>query len=351
MRLEELRRLVPNVMFQMLVRGANAVGYTNYPDDVVERLHRGGGGAPGMDVFRIFDALNDVDNMQVAIEAAQKTGRIVETAICYTGDVSDPRRKKYDLKYYVDLAKEIVRRGTHLLAIKDMAGLLKPRAATMLVEGAEGRGRRAAAPAHARHLRQQHRRRIMAAIEAGVDVVDGAVSSMAGMTSQPSLSSLAFALAGSPRDPGIDPDNFEQLSKYWEPVRVVLRAVRVGPGGARRRRLRARDPGRPVLEPARAGRGAGRARWIRRVGRREARLRRRQPAVRRHPQGHAVVEGGRRHGDLDGQAGAGRARGDGARARADLPGVGDRLHARRRSASRRAGSRSRCARRSSRARR
>src|SRR5678816_2082633 len=106
-RLEELRRLVPNVMFQMLVRGANAVGYTNYPDDVVSGFIEEAAAA-GMDVFRIFDALNDVDNMQVAIEAAQKSGRIVETSICYTGDVSDPRRKKFDLKYYVDLAKDVV---------------------------------------------------------------------------------------------------------------------------------------------------------------------------------------------------------------------------------------------------
>ena len=133
LRLEELRRLVPNVMFQMLLRGANAVGYTSYPDNVVSGFIEEAAAA-GMDVFRIFDALNDVDNMQVAIEAAQKTGRIVEAAICYTGDVSDPRRTKYDLKYYVDLAKDIDDRGTHLLCIKDMAGLLKPRAATMLVK-------------------------------------------------------------------------------------------------------------------------------------------------------------------------------------------------------------------------
>ena len=217
-RLDELRRLVPNVMFQMLVRGANAVGYTNYPDDVVRGFIEEAAAA-GMDVFRIFDALNDVDNMQVAIEAAQKTGRIVETAICYTGDVSDPRRKKYDLKYYVDLAKDVVRRGTHLLAIKDMAGLLKPRAATMLVKALKDA---VDVPLHL-HMHDTSGNSIasyMAAVEAGIDVIDGAVSSMGGMTSQPSLSSLAFALAGAPRDPGIDPDNFEKLSSYWEPVRA-----------------------------------------------------------------------------------------------------------------------------------
>jgi pyruvate carboxylase len=217
LRLDTLRRLVPNVMFQMLVRGANAVGYTNYPDDVVQAFIQEAANA-GIDVFRIFDALNDVDNMHVAIEAAQKTGRIVETAICYTGDVSDPRRTKYDLKYYVNMAKEVVRRGTHLLAIKDMAGLLKPRAATMLVKALKDA---VDVPLHL-HMHDTSGNSIasyLAAIDAGVDVVDGAVGIMGGMTSQPSLSSLAFALAGSPRDPGIDPEGFEKLSNYWEPVR------------------------------------------------------------------------------------------------------------------------------------
>jgi pyruvate carboxylase len=226
LRLEELRKRVPNVMFQMLVRGANAVGYTNYPDDVVTAFVEEAAAA-GIDVFRIFDALNDVDNMQVAIDAAQKSGRIVETAICYTGDVADPRRTKYDLKYYVALAKEIVRRGTHLLAIKDMAGLLKPRAATMLVSALK---EAVDVPLHL-HMHDTSGNGIasyMAAIEAGVEVVDGAVSSMAGMTSQPSLSSLAFALAGSPRDPQISPDAFEQLSAYWEPVRAYYAAFESG---------------------------------------------------------------------------------------------------------------------------
>jgi len=225
-RLEELRRKVPNVMFQMLVRGANAVGYTNYPDDVVAAFIQEAAAA-GMDVFRIFDALNDVDNMQVAIAAAQKSGKIVETAICYTGDVSDPRRTKYDLKYYVNMAKEVVRRGTHLLAIKDMAGLLKPRAATMLVDALK---QAVDVPLHL-HMHDTSGNGIasyIAAIDAGVSVVDGAVSSMAGMTSQPSLSSLAFALAGTPRDPGIDPEGFERLSTYWEPVRRFYAAFESG---------------------------------------------------------------------------------------------------------------------------
>jgi pyruvate carboxylase len=226
LRLEELRRLVPNVMFQMLVRGANAVGYTNYPDDVVVAFIEEAA-AGGIDVFRIFDALNDVDNMQVAIEAAQKTGRIVETAICYTGDVSDPARTKYDLRYYVNLAREIVKRGTHLLCIKDMAGLLKPRAATMLVRALRDA---VDVPLHL-HMHDTSGNSIaayMAAIDAGVAVVDGAVSSMAGMTSQPSLSSLAFALEGAARDPRIPAAAFEQLSAYWDPVRAYYASFESG---------------------------------------------------------------------------------------------------------------------------
>src|SRR4029077_12087185 len=146
------------------------------------------------------------------------TGKVVETSICYTGDVSDPRRTKYDLKYYVNMAREVVRRGTHLLAIKDMAGLLKPRAATMLVKALK---EAVDVPLHL-HMPATSGNSIAsysAAIEAGIDVIDGAVGSMSGMTSQPSLSSLAFGLAGTPRDPQIDPAAMEQLSVYWEPVR------------------------------------------------------------------------------------------------------------------------------------
>jgi pyruvate carboxylase len=217
LRLEELRKMVPNIMFQMLVRGANAVGYTNYPDDVVRGFIEEAA-VCGIDVFRIFDALNDVENMQVSIEAAQKTGKVVETAICYTGDVSDPRRTKYDLNYYVTMAKELVRRGTHLLAIKDMAGLLKPRAATMLVKAIKDA---VDVPLHL-HMHDTSGNGIssyLAAIDAGVEVVDGAVGIMAGMTSQPSLSSLLAALDGSPRDPAVDIAGIDALSVYWEPVR------------------------------------------------------------------------------------------------------------------------------------
>jgi pyruvate carboxylase len=216
-RLDELRVRVPNILFQMLVRGANAVGYTNYSDDVVRGFIEEAA-ASGIDVFRIFDALNDVDNMKVAIEAAQRTGRIVETAICYTGDVSDPRRTKYDLGYYVKMAREITRLGTHLLCIKDMAGLLKPRAARMLVKAIRDE---VDVPIHL-HMHDTSGNGItsyIAAVEAGVHIVDCAVGSMSGMTSQPSLESLLFAMEGSPRDPRIDPAQMEKLSVYWDTVR------------------------------------------------------------------------------------------------------------------------------------
>ncbi|MEP6655206.1 MAG: pyruvate carboxylase, partial [Myxococcales bacterium] len=216
-RLEVLRTKVPNVLFQMLVRGANAVGYTNYPDDVVRGFIEEAA-AGGIDVFRIFDALNDVTNMDVAIEAAQKTGKIVETAICYTGDVSDPARTKYDLKYYVNMAKEVTRRGTHILALKDMAGLLKPRAATMLIKAIRDE---VDVPIHL-HMHDTSGNGItsyVAAINAGVSIVDVAVGSMSGMTSQPSMESLLFALDGDPRDPRLDPATMERLSVYWDTVR------------------------------------------------------------------------------------------------------------------------------------
>ncbi|HEY4188559.1 MAG TPA: pyruvate carboxylase [Polyangia bacterium] len=216
-RLEALRAKVPNLLFQMLVRGANAVGYTNYPDDVVRGFIEEAA-AGGIDVFRIFDALNDVSSMKVAIAAAQKSGKIVETAICYTGDVSDPARTKFDLAYYVKMAKEVVALGTHILAIKDMAGLLKPRAATMLVRAIR---EAVDVPIHL-HMHDTSGNGItsyVAAIEAGVDIVDVASGSMSGMTSQPSLETLLFALDGAPRDPKLNPAALEKLSVYWDTVR------------------------------------------------------------------------------------------------------------------------------------
>ncbi|MFN0058983.1 MAG: pyruvate carboxylase [Planctomycetota bacterium] len=219
-RLEALRACVPHIPFQMLLRGANAVGYTSYPDNVVVRFiresHR-----RGIDVFRVFDSLNDLDNMRVAIDAIGETGAVVEAALCYTGDVSDPKRTKYTLDYYLELAGRLVDAGTHILAVKDMAGLLKPTAATRLVAGL-----RAAFPAVPIHLHTHDTAgagvaAMLAGAEAGADIVDAALPSMAGFTSQPSIAAIVATLKGGPRDTGLDLRQLQDLNLYWEQVREL----------------------------------------------------------------------------------------------------------------------------------
>lgn len=216
-RLRELREKIPNILFQMLFRGSNAVGYTNYPDNVIKEFVKLSAEA-GIDVFRIFDSLNWVKGMEVAIDAVRQTGKIVEAAVCYTGDILDPTRKKYDLEYYKNLAKELEQLGTHILAIKDMAGLLKPQAAYMLISELK---ETVGLPIHL-HTHDTSGNGIYTyakAIEAGVDIVDVAISSMAGLTSQPSANSLYYALEGSEHQPNVDIHALEQLSRYWEDVR------------------------------------------------------------------------------------------------------------------------------------
>jgi pyruvate carboxylase len=216
-RLAELRKRVPNVLFQMLFRASNALGYTNYPDNVVRDFAKLTA-AHGMDVFRIFDSLNWTENMKVAIEAVLETDALCEAAICYTGDILDPRRDKYSLKYYVNLAKELERMGTHILAIKDMAGLLKPLAARKLVKALR---EEIGLPIHF-HTHDtagiQGASYLMAA-EAGANIVDCAVSSMSGMTSQPNMNALAAALRNTPRDTGLGAQELSDYSDYWEAVR------------------------------------------------------------------------------------------------------------------------------------
>ncbi|MDR1193146.1 MAG: pyruvate carboxylase [Peptococcaceae bacterium] len=220
-RLDELRRRIPNILFQMLFRGANAVGYTNYPDNVIRTFIREAA-AGGIDIFRIFDSLNWLPGMELAIEEVLRAGKIAEGAICYTGDITDPKRDKYPLRYYVDLAKELARRGIHFLCIKDMAGLLRPYGAKMLV-----RALKEAVDIPVRlHTHDTSGNQIAAyllAAEAGVDVVDCAIGSMASLTSQPSFNSLAAALAGGPRATGFDPLELQKLSDYWEDVRPMYR--------------------------------------------------------------------------------------------------------------------------------
>jgi len=216
-RLHELRTAMPNLLLQMLLRSANAVGYTNYPDNVVryfvDQAARG-----GIDLFRIFDSLNWVENMRVAIDAVRESGKLCEAAICYTGNLTDPRQTKYDLKYYVALARDLKCAGAHILGIKDMAGLCQPRAAFTLVKALK---EETGLPIHF-HTHDTSgiaAASVLAAIEAGADAVDGAIDAMSGLTSQPNLGSIVEALRHSPRDSGVSAESLRILSGYWEQVR------------------------------------------------------------------------------------------------------------------------------------
>ena len=216
-RLAAFREAMPNLLLQMLFRSANAVGYTNYPDNVV-RHFVGRAAAAGIDIFRVFDCLNWVDNMKVAIEAVRDSGRLCEAAICYSGNLSDPREAKYGLKYYVKLAKELRAMGAHVLAIKDMAGLCRPRAAAMLVKALK---EEVGLPVHF-HTHDTSgiaAASVLAAVEAGVDAVDCAIDALSGLTSQPNLGSIIESLRFGPRDTGLDPDRVRIISSYWEQVR------------------------------------------------------------------------------------------------------------------------------------
>ena len=216
-RLARLRASMPNILLQMLFRGANAVGYTNYADNVVRRFIQRSADA-GIDVFRIFDALNWVPNMTIAIEEVVRAGKIAEASLCYTGDISDPERTKYDLDYYLKLGKDLAECGAHILAIKDMAGLLKPFAARQLVSALRDE---TGLPVHL-HTHDTSGNGVatyLIACDAGVDVVDCALSSMSGLTSQPSLNALAAALEGNPRSPELDLEAMNSLGNYWENVR------------------------------------------------------------------------------------------------------------------------------------
>jgi pyruvate carboxylase len=217
LRLRTLRARIPNICFQMLFRGSNAVGYSNYPDNAVAGFVKHSAEA-GMDIFRVFDSLNYLPNLKVAMEAVNETHAICEAAICYTGNILDPARDKYSLKYYVKLAKELEKMGAHFLAIKDMAGLCKPAAASALVKALKSE---IGIPIHF-HTHDTSgisAASILSAAEAGVDVVDLAIASMSGSTSQPNLNSIVAALQFTKRDTGLDLDALNQFSDYWEQVR------------------------------------------------------------------------------------------------------------------------------------
>ncbi len=216
-RLEVLRQKIPNILFQMLLRASSAVGYANYPDNVVRECVRESAAA-GIDVFRIFDALNWTPNMRVAMEAACEAGAICEAAICYTGDILDPARSKYDLKYYVALAKELEQMGAHILGIKDMAGLCKPHAAALLVKTLR---EEIDLPIHF-HTHDTggiQAASILGAAEAGLDIADAAMASMSGGTSQPNLNTLVESLRFTPRASQLDGQALDEISEYWRETR------------------------------------------------------------------------------------------------------------------------------------
>ena len=224
-RLRDLRSAMPNLMTQMLLRASNGVGYTNYPDNVVQSFVAEA--AKGIDVFRVFDSLNWVENMRVAMDAVVEANKICEGSICYTGDILNPDRAKYDLKYYVDMGKQLRDAGAHVLGLKDMAGLLKPAAARQLVKALK---EEVGLPIHF-HTHDTSGvagATILAAADAGVDAVDAAMDAFSGGTSQPCLGSIVEALRNTDRDTGLDIERIREISAYWEQVRAQYTAFESG---------------------------------------------------------------------------------------------------------------------------
>lgn len=225
-RLRKIRQQMPNTLMQMLFRGSNAVGYSNYPDNVIQAFIKESA-KQGIDVFRIFDSLNWTAQMEPSIQAVLDTGKIAEAAICYTGDINDPLRSKYDIHYYKQMAKDLESLGAHIIAIKDMAGLLKPQAAYRLISELKDTVN---VPIHL-HTHDTSGNAIMTyekAIQAGVDIVDVAISAMSAHTSQPSMSSLYYALLGDKRAPQMDIQKAQALNHYWEDVRPYYQSFENG---------------------------------------------------------------------------------------------------------------------------
>ncbi len=225
-RLRDIRAAMPNVMTQMLLRASNGVGYTNYPDNVVQFFVKQAA-ETGVDVFRVFDSLNWVENMRVAMDAVVEANKVCEGTICYTGDLLDPDRAKYDLKYYVSMGKELQAAGAHVLGLKDMAGLLKPAAARALITALKNE---VGLPIHF-HTHDTSGiagATVLAAAEAGVDAVDAAMDAFSGGTSQPCLGSIVEATRNTDRDTGLDIKSIRQISNYWEGVRQQYRAFESG---------------------------------------------------------------------------------------------------------------------------
>jgi pyruvate carboxylase len=218
-RLEALRKRIPNVMFQMLIRGANGVGYKNYSDNVIRELIKESA-TSGIDIFRMFDSLNWLKGIEVTLDEVLKCGKVAEVALCYTGDILDENRDKYSLKYYVDKAKEIEKMGAHILAIKDMSALLKPYAAKKLITALKDE---ISIPIqlHTHDTTGNGVATVLMAADAGVDIIDTTFNSMSGLTSQPALNSIVAALENTDRDTGINLSGIQKLSDYWDAVRPV----------------------------------------------------------------------------------------------------------------------------------
>ncbi len=225
-RLQALRKKVPNILFQMLIRGSNAVGYTNYPDNVIRAFVKEAA-EQGIDIFRIFDSLNWLKGMEIALDEVLKTDKIAEVCVCYTGDILDSRKDKYSLKYYVNKAKEIEKMGAHILGIKDMAGLLKPYAAAKLIKALKNE---ISIPIHL-HTHDTSGNGVatlLMAAEAGVDIVDTAFNSMSGLTSQPALNSVVASLKNTDLDTEINLDDIQKISDYWSEARKVYEQFESG---------------------------------------------------------------------------------------------------------------------------
>ncbi len=315
--LAKIREAVPNILTQTLVRGANGVGYANYPDNVVRFFIRQAAEA-GMDIFRVFDCLNWIENMRVSIDEALKTGKLVEGAICYAGDLIDPARSKYDLKYYVSMAKELEKTGIHVLGLKDMGGLVKPAAARVLFKALK---EEIGLPIHfhTHDTSGVSGASVLAAVEAGVDAVDLAMDAMSGMTSQPCLGSIVEALRGSERDTGLDPEAIRRISFYWEGVRAQYAAFESDLKGPASEVYLHEMPGGQFTNLKEQARSMGlESRWHEVA----EGLSRRQRPVRRHHQGHAFLQGGGRPRADDGEPGPLGRRRARPQARRRLPGLG-----------------------------
>ncbi|KAL2427166.1 Pyruvate carboxylase [Exophiala dermatitidis] len=225
-RLRKLRKLVPNIPFQMLLRGANGVAYKSLPDNAIYHFCKQAKKA-GMDIFRVFDALNDVDQLEVGMRAVQEAGGVVEGTVCYSGDMLNPK-KKYNLDYYMNIVDKIVKIGTHILGIKDMAGVLKPKAARLLIGSIRKKYPDLPIHVHTHDSAGTGVASMVACAEAGADAVDAATDSMSGMTSQPSIGAILASLEGTPLDPGLNGHNVRALDQYWSQLRLLYSPFEAG---------------------------------------------------------------------------------------------------------------------------